>query len=263
MTLESKLLLLLGYCSCKLHQSCLGANMVYSWAEHVFILKHYFTSKSFAAIHEAISKAYPDKEVLNKTTIHQLVTELWESGSVCNRKYIWRQTVLTDEATGNRIVGIRKCLQQEIYLVSDSVDRWGTASFNMMGHWPTLWTQLLYCKSSLVRALLGVALGNCDLQTLPCQTSFCGDFWKKVFILIPHRAWRNCQHWLRNTLQSRIKHAEKSGRLFPRRWWTFSASAVKLFCKLFLTNKTKKQLVCLIILMSPKFTNTVVARVVF
>jgi hypothetical protein len=40
----------------------------------VLILKHYFASKSFAAVREAFSIAYPDKEVPNKTTIHRLVT---------------------------------------------------------------------------------------------------------------------------------------------------------------------------------------------
>jgi hypothetical protein len=41
----------------------------------VFILENYFASKSFAAVREAFSNAYPDKEVPNKTTIHQLVTK--------------------------------------------------------------------------------------------------------------------------------------------------------------------------------------------
>jgi hypothetical protein len=43
-------------------------------SRHVFILEHYFMSKSFAAVCEAFSSTYPDEEVLNKTTIHQLVT---------------------------------------------------------------------------------------------------------------------------------------------------------------------------------------------
>jgi hypothetical protein len=40
----------------------------------VFILEHYFASKSFAAVREDFSSAYPDKEVPNKTTIHRMVT---------------------------------------------------------------------------------------------------------------------------------------------------------------------------------------------
>jgi hypothetical protein len=43
--------------------------MVYSRAERVFILEHYFASKSFAAVREAFSNAYPDKEVPNKTPV--------------------------------------------------------------------------------------------------------------------------------------------------------------------------------------------------
>jgi hypothetical protein len=47
--------------------------MVYSRAEHVFILENYFASKSFAAVREAFSNGYPDKELPNTTTIHRLV----------------------------------------------------------------------------------------------------------------------------------------------------------------------------------------------
>jgi hypothetical protein len=57
--------------------------MVYSRAERVFILEHYFASKSFAAVREAFSNVYPDKEVPNKTTIHRLVTKFRDTGSVC------------------------------------------------------------------------------------------------------------------------------------------------------------------------------------
>jgi hypothetical protein len=49
----------------------------------VFVLEHYFTSKSFAAVREAFSNAYPDKEVPNETTIHPLVPTFRDTGSVC------------------------------------------------------------------------------------------------------------------------------------------------------------------------------------
>jgi hypothetical protein len=51
------------------------------FTSRVFILKHYFATKSYAAFHEAFSNEYPDKEVPNKTTIHQLVTKCWDTGS--------------------------------------------------------------------------------------------------------------------------------------------------------------------------------------
>jgi hypothetical protein len=43
----------------------------------MFILEHYFLSKSFAAVREAFSIVYPDKDVPNKTTVHRLVTKFW------------------------------------------------------------------------------------------------------------------------------------------------------------------------------------------
>jgi hypothetical protein len=46
--------------------------MMYSRAERVFILEHYFASKSFAAVREAFSSAHPDKELPSETTINRL-----------------------------------------------------------------------------------------------------------------------------------------------------------------------------------------------
>jgi hypothetical protein len=57
--------------------------MVYTRAERVFILEHYFASKSFVAVREAFSNAYPDKEVPNDTIIHRRVTTFLGTGSVC------------------------------------------------------------------------------------------------------------------------------------------------------------------------------------
>jgi hypothetical protein len=62
-------------------KSCTGENTVYSQAEHVFILKHYFSTKSYAAVREVFSNAYPDKEVPNET-IHQMVTKYQDTRSI-------------------------------------------------------------------------------------------------------------------------------------------------------------------------------------
>jgi hypothetical protein len=77
---------LLGRCPWQLR--CADANMAYSRAEHVFILEHYFATKSFAAVREAFSNAYRDKEVPNKT-IHQVVTTFRETESVCVPERRW------------------------------------------------------------------------------------------------------------------------------------------------------------------------------
>jgi hypothetical protein len=73
-TLESRSPWLLGRCSPQLRKSCAGANVVHSRVECLFILEYYFALKSFAAVPVTFSNAYPDKEVPNKTTMHQLVT---------------------------------------------------------------------------------------------------------------------------------------------------------------------------------------------
>jgi hypothetical protein len=41
--------------------------------------------------------------------------------------------------------------------------------------------------------------GHRDLQTLPRQTSFCGDFSKEEFIQTTRETWRNC-----NTIMNRL-----------------------------------------------------------
>jgi hypothetical protein len=55
---------------------------MFSLEERVFILEYYVASRSFAAVREEFSNAYPDKEVPNKTTVHRLVTEFRDTGSV-------------------------------------------------------------------------------------------------------------------------------------------------------------------------------------
>jgi hypothetical protein len=82
-TLKSKSPWLPGHCSLDLRKSCTGANMIYLRTERVFILEHYFASKSFTSVREAFRNAYPDKEVSNKTTVHRLGTKFRGTGSVC------------------------------------------------------------------------------------------------------------------------------------------------------------------------------------
>jgi hypothetical protein len=59
LTLESRSHQLLGHCSRQLRTGCAGANMLYSRAERVFILEHYFASKESSAGREAFSMVYP------------------------------------------------------------------------------------------------------------------------------------------------------------------------------------------------------------
>jgi hypothetical protein len=79
----------LGHCSRQLSKTCADVNMLYWQAEYVFILKHYFSSESFCAVHEAFSVAYPDNGVPNKKTIHPLETTFQDAGSVC----LWQMLI--------------------------------------------------------------------------------------------------------------------------------------------------------------------------
>jgi hypothetical protein len=74
---------LLGRCSCHLRKSCAGASTVYSRKKRVFILQHYFASKSFAAVlEEALRSSNSYTEGLKQTTTHRLVKDsgrMWPS----------------------------------------------------------------------------------------------------------------------------------------------------------------------------------------
>jgi hypothetical protein len=53
-----------------LRKNSAGANMMYSQAEHVFILEHYFTTKLFDAICESLGNAFGEKKVTNRAKIY-------------------------------------------------------------------------------------------------------------------------------------------------------------------------------------------------
>jgi hypothetical protein len=71
--------------------------MVYSRAETVSVLENYFASKSFAALRETFSTAYPDKEVPNKTTMHRVGTKFRDTGSVC----LWQVLLIERQNSWN------------------------------------------------------------------------------------------------------------------------------------------------------------------
>jgi hypothetical protein len=66
---------LLGRCSRQLRESSAGANMLYSRAERVFILDHYFAQKSFSAVREALSSASYDDDVPHRAMTHRPATK--------------------------------------------------------------------------------------------------------------------------------------------------------------------------------------------
>jgi hypothetical protein len=57
-----------------LYKTCAGVKVVHSQAENVSKVEHHFASKSFAAVREAFSNAYPENEVPtgNNTLGHRM-----------------------------------------------------------------------------------------------------------------------------------------------------------------------------------------------
>jgi hypothetical protein len=54
----------------------------------MFILGQYWASKSFVAVREALSHAYPDKDVKHETKIHRVTAkfldkEVFALGNIC------------------------------------------------------------------------------------------------------------------------------------------------------------------------------------
>lgn len=83
-----------------------GVNMVHSQVQYTFLLKHYFTSKLYAAIHEAFkafSKAFPDKQQ-NKTTIYWLVTISQ------HRKCLWQVLIKWKNRWNFRYTDFKECI---------------------------------------------------------------------------------------------------------------------------------------------------------
>jgi hypothetical protein len=62
-----------------------NSNMVCAGAESVLILEYYFASKSFTAIREVFSNAYPDNEVQSKTMHHLATTFRTQEVFFCDK----------------------------------------------------------------------------------------------------------------------------------------------------------------------------------
>jgi hypothetical protein len=191
---------------------------VCSRAVHVFFLDHWFASKSFTAVNEAFSSVCANNGIQNTTIIHRLVTQFRDSWRVYDRKEVHRRKLLM----GKLLRSVEETKRNT--------------------------TQLFYCRSSFASTSLGVTLSQWSpYLTLP-------NFFPQGFL--KGRAYSNnsgrseeqrrniywtdcCQHWPRNISQSHSNHTERGECLSSRRWWKFSSSAVKLFCKLFLTSRLK------------------------
>jgi hypothetical protein len=122
-----------------------------------------------------------------------------------------------------------------------------------------------------VSSLLGVAFGNRDLQTLPLHISIYGLFLKERIFSNNRQSFEELKLNIEKTVKTLTqKHLPKSSKthhmgeiLSSRRYWTYSASAVKLFSKSFLTIKNKEKNSSVLLYWSSKLTNALVVRIAF
>jgi hypothetical protein len=70
--------------------------MSFSQEQRVFILEHYFASRSYARVADEFRWRYPDSAVPNNSTITRLIDGFRECGSVADRKRSGRPTILTE-----------------------------------------------------------------------------------------------------------------------------------------------------------------------
>jgi transposase len=66
--------------------------------DRVFILEHYFSTRSYAECQNAFRNSFPDSTVPNKSTIQRLVEGFRETGSNGEKRRSGRPSVLSNDS---------------------------------------------------------------------------------------------------------------------------------------------------------------------
>jgi hypothetical protein len=66
--------------------------------QRVFILEHYFFTRSYAECQNAFRNSFPDSVTLNKSTIQRLVERFRETGSIGEKRRSCRPSVLSNDS---------------------------------------------------------------------------------------------------------------------------------------------------------------------
>ncbi|KAJ4452047.1 hypothetical protein ANN_03563 [Periplaneta americana] len=69
--------------------------MSFSQEQRVFIVEHYFSSRSYARVVDEFRRNYPDVTVPNNSTITRLIARFSECESVADKKRTGRPAILT------------------------------------------------------------------------------------------------------------------------------------------------------------------------
>jgi transposase len=71
--------------------------IVFSQDQRVFILEHYFSTRSYAECQNAFRNSFPDSAVPNKSTIQRLVERFRETGSIGEKRRSGRPSVVSND----------------------------------------------------------------------------------------------------------------------------------------------------------------------
>jgi transposase len=82
--------------------------MIFSQDQRVFILEHYFSTRSYAECQNAFRNSFPDSVLPNKSTVQRLVERFCETGSNGEKRRSGRPSVLSND----RLKDIRARLLQ-------------------------------------------------------------------------------------------------------------------------------------------------------
>jgi hypothetical protein len=85
--------------------------MIFSQDQRVFILEHYFSTRSYAECQNAFRNYFPDTLVPNKSTIQRLVERFRETGRIGEKRRSGRHSVLSNDSLED-IRSLRKLFQQ-------------------------------------------------------------------------------------------------------------------------------------------------------
>jgi transposase len=70
----------------------------FSQDQRVFILEHYFSTRSYAECQNAFINSFPDSVVPNKSTIQRLVERFRQTGSTGEKRCSGRRPVLSNDS---------------------------------------------------------------------------------------------------------------------------------------------------------------------
>jgi hypothetical protein len=72
--------------------------MVFSQDQHVFILEHYFSNRSYAGCQNTFRNSFPGSVVPNKSTIQRLVERFRETGNIVEKRLSGHPSVLSNDS---------------------------------------------------------------------------------------------------------------------------------------------------------------------